>query len=60
MSAMIQALSVPRATQRVWYSMSSIETGNVDGWPWITIPSESPTNRTSTPASSSARANEAS
>ena len=31
MSAMIQALLVPRATLRVWYSTSSIETGNVDG-----------------------------
>ena len=35
---------------------SSSVTGMVVDWPWTTIPSESPTSRASTPASSSKRA----
>ena len=31
-------------------------TGTVVSWPWITIPSESPTSTTSTPAASSSTA----
>ena len=52
MSPMTSARLAPRATQRTWYSISSIDTGSVESWPWITMPSESPISRMSTPAAS--------
>ena len=44
----------PAATQRVWYSTSSRLTDSVEARPWTTMPSESPTSSTSTPARSAA------
>ena len=52
MSARTSALALPRATRRVWYSISSIVTGSVESCPWITMPRESPMSRMSTPAAS--------
>src|SRR5438270_3731101 len=52
MSPMISALCAPRATARVWCSISSTETGIVVSYPRMTCASESPTSRTGTPASS--------
>ena len=56
MSAMTSARSLPRATQRTWYSVSSTFTESVSSLPWITMPSESPISSMSTPASSERRA----
>ena len=60
MSAMRNARLRPRAAASVCRTMSSIVTFNVSGRPSTTIPSESPTRITSTPASSKMRANRAS
>ena len=56
MSATSKAWRVPRRTARVWCSISSSVTGSVLSYPSTTIASESPTSKTSTPASSSSRA----
>src|SRR5688572_14876489 len=56
MSATISARVAPRATARVWCTMSSSVTGSVCSWPSTTTPTESPTSSTSTPARSSSRA----
>ena len=50
----------PRLASRVWYTASSRVTGSVFGTPWTTMPIESPTRTTSTPASSASAANVAS
>ena len=60
MSATRNARLRPRAAASVCRTMSSIVTFSVSGWPSTTIPSESPTRITSTPASSKMRANRAS
>ena len=52
----MKARSVPVATQRVWYVISASFTGSVEACPCTTMPSESPTSSTSTPAASSTRA----
>ena len=46
----------PRATQRVWYAISSTLTASVLAAPWTTMPSESPTSSTSIPAASATAA----
>ena len=56
MSATSRARRTPRRTARVWCSISSMVTGSVFSCPSTTMPSESPTSTTSTPASSSSRA----
>ena len=49
----IRTRRTPRAAARTWWSMSSIVTGTVSGYPSTTMPSESPTSSSGTPASSS-------
>jgi hypothetical protein len=46
----------PRLASRVWYTASSRVTGSVFATPWTTMPIESPTRTTSTPASSASAA----
>ena len=47
---MTSARAAPRATARVWWTISSSVTGSVVSWPRTTMPSESPTSSASTPA----------
>src|SRR4030095_13119743 len=56
MSATTSARDAPRATVRVWWSMSSRVTASVLSDPRTTMPTESPTSNASTPAWSSRRA----
>ena len=55
MSAITSGRLAPRTTARVSISSSSIVTGTVDSLPSTTIPAESPTSTSSTPASSAIR-----
>ena len=55
MSAITSGRFAPRTTARVSISSSSIVTGTVDSFPSTTIPAESPTSTSSTPASSAMR-----
>ena len=52
MSLTTMACSAPRATARVWCSISSIVTGRVSSYPRTLFPTESPTSSTGTPARS--------
>ncbi len=56
MSPTTRASFAPRATARVWWSISSMVTGSVVSWPSTTFDSESPTRSTGMPASSRIRA----
>ena len=53
MSAPTSARRAPRVTARLWCTIISRVTGTVVSHPRITVPRESPTNRTSMPARSS-------
>ena len=56
MSATSSARSTPRRTARTWWSISSMVTARVSGWPSTTMASESPTRTTSAPPASAVRA----
>src|SRR5438552_195329 len=56
MSPMSSAREAPRRTARAWWSISSMVTDRVSGWPRTTMARESPTRIASTPAWSARRA----